>query len=67
VSEFAGAVEITGAEDVAKVVLARGTPFAPFARPAVVDGQAGAAVVFGGGCALTSSSRSRAIGSSGWT
>jgi RNA polymerase sigma factor (sigma-70 family) len=43
-----GAVEITGAEDVAKVVLARGTPFAPFARPAVVDGQAGAAVVIGG-------------------
>jgi RNA polymerase sigma-70 factor (ECF subfamily) len=43
-----GAVEITGAEEVARVVLARGTPFAPFARPAVVDGQAGAAVVVGG-------------------
>ena len=27
------------------MVLARGTPFAPFARPAVVDGQAGAVVV----------------------
>ena len=43
-----GAIEITGAEEVAKVVLARGTPFAPFALPAVVDGQAGAAVVVGG-------------------
>jgi RNA polymerase sigma factor (sigma-70 family) len=43
-----GRVAITGADDVAKVVLARGTPFAPFARPAVVDGQAGAAVVIGG-------------------
>jgi len=40
-----GAVEISGAEEVANVVLARGTPFAPFARPAVVDGQAGAVVV----------------------
>jgi RNA polymerase sigma-70 factor (ECF subfamily) len=43
-----GAIEITGAEEVANVVLARGTPFAPFAKPAVVDGQAGAAVVVGG-------------------
>ena len=43
-----GGVAITGADDVAQVVLARGTPFAPFARPAVVDGQAGAAVVIGG-------------------
>jgi RNA polymerase sigma-70 factor (ECF subfamily) len=39
-----GAIEITGADKVADVVLARGTPFAPFARPAVVDGQAGAVV-----------------------
>jgi RNA polymerase sigma factor (sigma-70 family) len=43
-----GAIEITGAERVADVVLARGTPFAPFARPAVVDGQAGAVVIVGG-------------------
>jgi len=43
-----GAVEITGAEDVANVILARGTPFAPFARPAVVDGQAGAVVLVRG-------------------
>ena len=43
-----GAFEITGAEQVADVVLARGTPFAPFARPAVVDGQAGAVVIVAG-------------------
>jgi hypothetical protein len=43
-----GAIEITGARQVADLVLARGTPFAPFARPAVVDGQAGAVVVVGG-------------------
>jgi RNA polymerase sigma-70 factor (ECF subfamily) len=43
-----GATEISGAREVAEVVLARGTPFAPFARPAVVDGQAGAVVVVGG-------------------
>jgi RNA polymerase sigma-70 factor (ECF subfamily) len=43
-----GAIEITGAQDVANVILARGTPFAPFAQPAVVDGQAGAVVVIGG-------------------
>src|SRR5207245_6358937 len=40
-----GAVEITGAEDVANVILARGPPLAPFARPAVVGGQAGAGVL----------------------
>jgi RNA polymerase sigma factor (sigma-70 family) len=39
-----GAIEITGAEEVANVVLARGTPFAPFAKAAIVDGQAGAVV-----------------------
>ena len=36
---------IVGAEAVAKQVLARGTPFAPFARPALVNGAAGAIVV----------------------
>jgi RNA polymerase sigma factor (sigma-70 family) len=40
-----GAVEISGAEEVASIVLARGTPFAPFAQPAIVDGQVGAVVV----------------------
>ena len=44
----AGAVEITGAAEVADVILARGTPFAPFARPAIVDGQAGVAVIVDG-------------------
>jgi RNA polymerase sigma-70 factor (ECF subfamily) len=39
-----GPTEITGAEEVANLILARGTPFAPFAKPAVVDGQAGAVV-----------------------
>jgi RNA polymerase sigma-70 factor (ECF subfamily) len=43
-----GAIEITGSAEVANVILARGTPFAPFARPAVVDGQAGAVVILGG-------------------
>jgi RNA polymerase sigma factor (sigma-70 family) len=43
-----GAIEVAGAEEVASVILARGTPFAPFAQPAVVDGQAGAVVVIGG-------------------
>jgi len=43
-----GAVEISGAEEVAKVILARGTPFAPYAQHAVVDGQTGAAVVLRG-------------------
>jgi RNA polymerase sigma factor (sigma-70 family) len=40
-----GFVEISGAEEVASIVLARGTPFAPFAQPAIVDGQVGAVVV----------------------
>jgi RNA polymerase sigma-70 factor (ECF subfamily) len=44
----AGGIEITGAEEVANVILARGTPFAPFAKAAVVDGQAGAVVEVGG-------------------
>jgi RNA polymerase sigma-70 factor (ECF subfamily) len=43
-----GAVEITGAAEVAEVILARGTPFAPYARPAIVDGQAGVVVVLDG-------------------
>src|SRR5690242_3544404 len=43
-----GAIELTGAQRVARVVLSRGTPMAPFARQAVVDGQAGAVVVVGG-------------------
>lgn len=43
-----GAIELTGAEQVANVVLARGTPMAPFARHAVVDSQPGAVVVVGG-------------------
>jgi RNA polymerase sigma factor (sigma-70 family) len=43
-----GAIELTGAEQVARVVLSRGTPMAPFARQAVVDGQPGAVVVIGG-------------------
>jgi RNA polymerase sigma-70 factor (ECF subfamily) len=43
-----GAVEITGAAEVAEVILARGTPFAPYARPAIVDGQAGVVVVLNG-------------------
>jgi RNA polymerase sigma factor (sigma-70 family) len=43
-----GRIEVTGAEEVANVILARGTPFAPFAKPAVVDGQAGAVVVVNG-------------------
>ena len=43
-----GAIVLTGAEEVANVILARGTPFAPFAKPAIVDGQAGAVVEIGG-------------------
>jgi RNA polymerase sigma-70 factor (ECF subfamily) len=44
----AGRVEVTGAEAVANVILARGTPFAPFAKAAVVDGQAGVVVMLDG-------------------
>jgi RNA polymerase sigma-70 factor (ECF subfamily) len=43
-----GPREVTGADAVADVILARGTPFARFAQPAVVDGQAGAVVVIAG-------------------
>lgn len=38
---------INGAEAVARQVLARGTPFARFARPAIVNGRAGALVAPG--------------------
>jgi RNA polymerase sigma-70 factor (ECF subfamily) len=39
-----GRATVTGAEDVALTVLRRGAPFAPLARPAIVDGAAGAVV-----------------------
>jgi RNA polymerase sigma-70 factor (ECF subfamily) len=38
--------EVRGAPDVARLVLARGTPMAPLGRPAVVDGRPGAMVAF---------------------
>jgi RNA polymerase sigma-70 factor (ECF subfamily) len=36
--------EVRGADDVARLVLARGTPMAPFGRPAIVNGRPGAVV-----------------------
>jgi len=39
-------VSVRGAEDVATLVLERGTPFAPLGRPAIVNGRPGAVVVF---------------------
>ena len=36
--------EVRGAEDVARLVLARGTPTAPLGRPAIVNGRPGAVV-----------------------
>jgi RNA polymerase sigma-70 factor (ECF subfamily) len=36
--------DVEGAEAVARQILARGTPFAPLARPAIVNGAAGAVV-----------------------
>jgi ketosteroid isomerase-like protein len=39
-----GRREVHGAEDVARTVLARGSRFAPYARPAVVNGMAGVIV-----------------------
>ena len=39
---------ITGAEPVARQILSRGTPFARFAQPAVVNGRAGVVVAPGG-------------------
>ena len=41
-------VELVGAANVAPVLLERGSPFARFARPAIVDGRAGVVVYFGG-------------------
>jgi RNA polymerase sigma-70 factor (ECF subfamily) len=40
--------QTVGAESVAREILARGTPLAPFARPAIVNGTAGAVVVVRG-------------------
>jgi RNA polymerase sigma-70 factor, ECF subfamily len=40
----AGRSEVHGAEDVARTVLARGSRFAPHARPAIVNGMAGVIV-----------------------
>jgi len=40
-------VPVTGAEEVAQTILARGSRFAPYARPAIVNGNAGAIVVPG--------------------
>ena len=39
---------VTGAAAVARMILARGTPLAPLARPAIVNGAAGAFVAVGG-------------------
>jgi ketosteroid isomerase-like protein len=39
---------VQGAEEVAQRVLTRGTPFAPYGRPALVNGAAGAYVEIGG-------------------
>src|ERR671930_34553 len=39
---------VRGAEEVARTVLSRGAPFAPHARPAIVNGGAGLAVRIGG-------------------
>jgi len=39
--------ELRGADAVARLVLARGTPMAPFGRPALVNGRPGAVVVLG--------------------
>jgi RNA polymerase sigma factor (sigma-70 family) len=39
---------VSGAPAVAREVLARGTPFAPHGRPAIVNGAAGVVVVIGG-------------------
>jgi RNA polymerase sigma-70 factor (ECF subfamily) len=40
--------EVRGAEDVARLVLARGTPTAPLGRPAIVNGRPGAVVARAG-------------------
>jgi RNA polymerase sigma-70 factor, ECF subfamily len=38
--------ELRGAEEVARLVLARGTPMAPYGRTAIINGRPGAVVVF---------------------
>jgi RNA polymerase sigma-70 factor (ECF subfamily) len=40
--------ELHGADQVARLVLARGTPMAPLGRPAIVNGRPGAVVAIGG-------------------
>jgi len=40
-------VPVTGAEEVAQTILARGSRFAPYARPAIVNGNAGVIIVPG--------------------
>jgi RNA polymerase sigma-70 factor, ECF subfamily len=40
-------VPVTGAEEVAQTILARGSRFAPYARPAIVNGNAGVIVMPG--------------------
>jgi hypothetical protein len=40
--------QLRGAEDVARLVLARGTPMAPYGRPALINGRPGAFVAPGG-------------------
>jgi RNA polymerase sigma-70 factor (ECF subfamily) len=40
-----GPTEVTGAQEAAGVILSRGSPFARFARPAIVNGKAGLIVV----------------------
>jgi RNA polymerase sigma-70 factor (ECF subfamily) len=37
--------EVRGADNVARLVLARGTPMAPYGRPAIVEGRPGAVVL----------------------
>jgi ketosteroid isomerase-like protein len=39
---------VVGAANVARQILEQGTPFAPFARPAIVNGAAGVVVAPGG-------------------
>ena len=41
----AAPADVTGADEAARVILARGAPFAGFARPAIVNGKAGLVVV----------------------
>ena len=60
--------EVRGAEDVAHLVLARGTPTAPLGRPAIVNGRPGAVVCSARSRASRwSRSRSSATASRRWT